>query len=186
MIEAIHNLAVTMGKKMDAIMSTLSEVKKKQDHLALALQQVSPPMPVTGGPRQLSARSLRCSTPARDTPWYKSDSFTDHTPKAGALFSKPAFKVTTTTCSEATFTLPSTVLAMPASKSTSTAPTEAASVTTATSTKAASKTTPAAVKTAKASRKKIDDDTQLLSQLIQVFYLTFAMSVPPDRILLQM
>ena len=47
-MEAIHNLAVTMGKKMDAMMSTLSEIKKKQDHLALELKQVCPPMPVTG------------------------------------------------------------------------------------------------------------------------------------------
>ena len=52
---------------------------------------------------------------------------------------------------------------MPASKSTSTALTEAASVTTPTSTKATSKTTPAAVKTAKASRKKVDDDAELLT-----------------------
>ena len=36
-------------------------------------------------------------------------------------------------------------------------------MTTPTSTRAASKTTPAAVKTAKASRKKVDDDTELLT-----------------------
>ena len=47
-----------------------------------------------------------------------------------------------------------------ASKTTSTALMEAASVTTPTSTKAASKTTPGA---AKASRKKVDDDTELLT-----------------------
>ena len=158
-MEAIHNLAVTMGKKMDAMMSTLSDIKKKQDHLALELKQVCPPTPVTAGPRQLSVCFPTCSTPAMDPSWYKSDSFTDHTPKAGA---KPAFKVSTTTCSEAAFTLPSAALAMPASNSTSTALTEAASVTTPT-TKAASKTTPATVKTAKASCKKVDDDIELLT-----------------------
>ena len=102
-MEAIHNLAVTMGKKMDAMMSTLSDIKKKQDHLALELKQVCPPTPVTAEPRQLSVCFPTCSTPAMDPSWYKSDSFTNHTPKAGA---KPAFKVSTTTCSEAAFTLP--------------------------------------------------------------------------------
>ena len=97
-MEAIHNLAVTMGKKMDAMMSTLSDIKKKQDHLALELKQVCPPTPVTAEPRQLSVCFPTCSTPAMDPSWYKSDSFTNHTPKAGA---KPAFKVSTTTCSEA-------------------------------------------------------------------------------------
>ena len=28
-MEAIHNVAVTMGKKMDALMSVLSKIKKK-------------------------------------------------------------------------------------------------------------------------------------------------------------
>jgi hypothetical protein len=78
------------------------------------------------------------------------------------LFSKPAFKVATT-CSEAAFTPPSTVLTMPASKFNYITLTEEASVITPTSTKAASKTTPAAVKTTKASRKKVDDNTELLT-----------------------
>ena len=91
-----HNLAVTMGKKMDVMMSVLSEIKKKQDHLALELQQVCPPTPVTERLKQLCSFSDMLYT-IKGYPWYMSDSFTDHTPKAGALFLKPAFKVATTT-----------------------------------------------------------------------------------------
>ena len=151
-MDAIHNLTVTMGKKMDALMSALSEIKKKQDHLELALemQQVCPPTPVTEKPRKISARSPTRSTPARTTPWYMSDSFTDHTPVGGVS------KVVPTTSSEAAFTPSSTALTIPASKSTSTSLVEAISVITPT----ASGTTKAASKT---SRKKVDDDSELLT-----------------------
>ena len=139
MMEAIHNLTVTMEKKMDALMSALSEIKKKHDHLELALemQQVCTPTPVTEKPRKTPARSPTRSTPARTTPWYMSDS-----PSSSAL-------------------------TMPASKSTSTSLTGAISVTTDTPSKAAFQTTPTTSITTKAasktSRKKVDDDSELLT-----------------------
>ena len=147
LMQGIHNVAVSIEKKMDALMSVVSEIKKKQNHLELALEmwQVCQPNPVTEKPRQPPAHghsvstedaavlSPMCYTPARDTPWYMSDSLTDHTPKAA----QPVPKVALTTSSEAAFNTPSTAVTMAASKSTPTALRESALVTTpTTSTKA--------------------------------------------------
>lgn len=140
-MQAIHNLAVSMEKKMDALMSAVSEIRRKQNHLNLALemQQVSQPM---------------CSTPGRNTPWYMSDSFTDHTPKPAPP----------TTSSEAAFMTPSSAVTMPATKSTPTASREEAMATTSTaSTKAAPETTPTTKAATKTTRKKVDDDSDLLT-----------------------